>query len=155
MPVGKRAAGFTYITVLVLLFVLGLAQVKIAKVWRAEQVRDRETELLAIGDEFRHAIRSYYEQSPGTVKRYPRSLNDLLEDQRFLGVTRHLRRLYADPLTGKAEWGTVAAPDGGVMGVYSLASGVPYKQGNFKVLHQAFAGASSYRQWVFFYEAKQ
>ena len=151
MQVGSAARGFTYITVLVLLFVLGLGQVKIATVWQAERMRDKEAELLAVGEAFRRAIRSYYEQSPGTVKRYPRSLSDLLEDQRFLGVTRHLRRVYLDPMTGKAEWGTVAAPDGGVMGVYSLSVDVPYKQENFKVLNQAFAGASSYRQWVFFY----
>lgn len=143
--------GFTYITVLILLFMLGLAQVKIAKVWQAEVRRAKETELLEIGDEFRRAIRSYYELSPGTVKRYPRSLNDLLEDQRFLGVTRHLRRIYLDPMTTKTEWGTIGAPDGGIMGVYSLSTDVPYKQANFKLINQNFTQAKSYRSWQFAY----
>lgn len=152
MPIGKSCSkGFTYITVLVLLFILGLGQIKLSGIWQAETARQKEQELLSIGHEFRQAIGRYYEQSPGTVKRYPRSLNDLLEDQRFLAITRHLRRIYLDPITGKPQWGTVAAPDGGVMGVHSLSSAQPYKHQGFSLADQSFAEAKTYRDWVFFY----
>jgi hypothetical protein len=67
----------------------------------------------------------YFQRSPGTAKRYPARLGDLLEDRRFLSRQRYLRRIYVDPMTGKAEWGLVQAPQGGVMGVYSLAEGKP------------------------------
>lgn len=33
------------------------------------------------------------------------------------------RGIYADPFSGKAQWGLVAAPQGGIAGVYSLSAG--------------------------------
>jgi hypothetical protein len=65
-------------------------------------------------------------------------------------VMRHLRRLQADPLTGR-EWGVVKAPDGGVMGVYSVSEGKPLKTGGFRLKEARFEGATSYREWVFSY----
>ncbi|MFY9316607.1 MAG: type II secretion system protein, partial [Burkholderiales bacterium] len=67
---------------------------------------------------------------------------DLLEDKRYLTVQRYLRRVYADPITGKADWGLVPAPGGGIMGVYSTAAAKPVRD----------LGAASYRDWKFAYE---
>jgi len=43
--------------------------------------REKEKELLYVGDQFREAIALYYQRTPGTVKRYPEKLEELLERQ--------------------------------------------------------------------------
>ncbi len=111
--------------------------------------REREAELLFIGNEFRRAIGAYYELAPGGAKRYPQKLEDLLEDKRHPAVTRYLRRIYVDPMTAKAEWGVVEAPEGGIMGVFSLSGAAPVKTGGFDKADEAFAGAASYAEWKF------
>ena len=112
--------------------------------------RDREAELLLVGAEFRSAIRGFYERSPG-VKRYPASLEELVEDKRHPVPERYLRRVYPDPMTGKPEWGLVEAPGGGIMGVYSLSEMVPVRTGNFSPDNESFADGRRYSDWKFFY----
>ncbi|HEY4374422.1 MAG TPA: hypothetical protein VGN52_21050 [Burkholderiales bacterium] len=72
---------------------------------------------------------------------------------RLPGIRRHLRRLYADPLTGKPGWGTIPAPGGGIMGVYSLAKGTPIKIALFDPELADFEGKTSYADWQFSYVA--
>lgn len=120
-------------------------------VWHQESQRARERELLLIGKEFRRAIGLYYERSPGSVKRYPEKLEELLRDDRHLSVQRYLRRIYRDPMTGKTEWGVVRAPGGGVMGVYSLSDALPIKAGGFDEKEKEFEGAPRYSEWKFVY----
>lgn len=67
--------------------------------------REKEAALLEIGAQFREAMRSCYESALGTVKRHPVRLEDLLLDQRFEGIKRHLRRIYVAPLPRKADRG--------------------------------------------------
>jgi len=109
-----------------------------------------EETLLAIGIEFRNALASYANATPVGQNRRPKSIDDLLRDPRYPQVRRHLRQRYVDPLTGRAEWGLVQAPDGtGIAGIYSLAKGTPIQIGNFEPPFQSFAGKTSYREWVF------
>jgi len=56
---------------------------------------------------------------------------------------RHLRRLYPDPITNSAERGLVKAPDGGVMGVYSLSEQPVLKTGNFRVVDHSLEGGKN------------
>jgi hypothetical protein len=79
----------------------------------------------------------------------PRQLEDLLVDRRAGGVRRHLRKIYADPLTGRLEWGLVKHPDGSIAGVFSLAPGTPIKQGGFDAHRAAFESAKRYSDWTF------
>lgn len=115
--------------------------------------RDAERELLAIGAEFQQAFRSYAGIAAGAVApmsgQGPRSLDDLLKDPRVPGVRRHLRQLYADPLTGKSEWGLVLDAHGRIVAVHSLAAGKPIRQAGFEPQFTAMENAESYRQWVF------
>lgn len=122
MPVGKRTGqtGFTYLSLLFGIALLGVGLSVTGVVWTTEVKRSQQIELAFIGAQFQRAIGSYYESSPGSVKKYPPNLQQLLEDQRFLFTRRHLRKLYVDPLTRSTRWGVVIAPDGGVMGIYSL-----------------------------------
>jgi type II secretory pathway pseudopilin PulG len=147
----RRQAGFGYLGILFVVAIGSVALAGVGTLWSLERQREKEEQLLAIGLEFQRAIGLYYERSPGSVKRYPRALDELLKDNRFLGVQRYLRQIYADPMTGKREWGLVQAPEGGIMGVYSLSQESPLKQANFPMVLESFNGKNSYREWQFVY----
>lgn len=146
----RRQQGFTYLALLFAVALSGIALAAIGVVWSTERQREKEKELLAIGDEIRRAIGAYYEGAPGSVKRYPAKLEDLLKDMRFLGVKRHLRQIYPDPM-GSQAWSLVTAPEGGIMGVYSNSTEAPIRQAGFADRFAAFEGKSRYADWQFVY----
>lgn len=103
--------------------VTGLGVATLGEAWSRSRQREKEAELLWIGNQFKQAIGLYYERSPGAAKRYPEKLEDLLEDKRFVTTQRYLRRIYADPITGKPDWDLISAPGGGgIMGVKSRSA---------------------------------
>ncbi|MDH5246545.1 MAG: type II secretion system GspH family protein [Betaproteobacteria bacterium] len=141
--------GFTYIGVLIAVAVLGVGLAGLGQVWSVNAQREREQELLFVGDQYRAAIMSYAASTPAGRPRYPRQLEDLLDDRRHPVTRRHLRQLYPDPLTGRADWETMIAPDGGILGVRSTHLGTPMKVGNFPPNYAKFEAAATYRDWVF------
>jgi type II secretory pathway pseudopilin PulG len=146
------ALGFAYVLLLILIAILGLVAANTVSAGSALARRDAEAELLAIGAEFEVALRSYAGVGNAIVAptaRGPQTLEELLKDPRSPGIRRHLRQIYADPLTGKPQWGLVKDQSGLIVGVYSLAEGIPIKQEGFDVRQAGFAQAQSYRQWVF------
>ena len=147
----RRERGFTYLVVLLSVVVIGLSLAGAATVWTTAAKRDRERELLWVGGQFRLAVQRYYEQGPGGIRMYPRSLEDLLADDRWPEPRRHLRRIYPDPITGAVDWELVLTPDGQVLGVASPASGVPIKRAGFDDAYAEFAEARSYSDWRFVY----
>lgn len=120
--------GYTYVAVMILLAVLSLASALTLEVAQTSAQRSGEAELIAIGKEFERAFASYYRQSPNGTRRYPERLEDLVRDPRLPGVKRHLRKVYPDPMGGQEAWGTVPAPGGGIMAVYSKAPGQPFRE---------------------------
>lgn len=149
-----RQGGFTPIGVLFLVVGIGVGLAAVGTVWQTSVKREKEQELLFVGNQYRQAIASYYQRSPGSVKQYPRSLADLLEDPRSLNTVRHLRRLYRDPITGEAEWGL--ARDGqGIVGVHSLSHEEPLKKSGFDHRDTAFEGKAQYSDWVFAFKPMQ
>jgi type II secretory pathway pseudopilin PulG len=149
---GRLARGFTYVAMLVFVAIIGIGLAGTAEVWSLAQQREKEAELLFVGNQYREAIGRYYDATPGGGRRYPEKLEYLLEDNRYPMPRRHLRKLYADPLTGKAEWGLMEAPDGGIMGVYSLSTGTPLKQAEFGNTDRTFHQGTTYGEWRFFHE---
>ncbi len=149
MRSGKPAqSGFTYLFVLMLVALVGMGLAAAGMLWDTESRRAREAELLFVGEQYRLAIRSYYELEPAQP-RLPRSIDDLLEDNRRPDVVRHLRRAYRDPMTG-GEFVLIASPDGqGIVGVYSPATERPFKTAGFSPANEAFSGAASYADWRF------
>ena len=143
-----RQHGFTYLTALFVVAILAGGLALAGTVWEQAAAREREAELLFVGQQYRRAIGLYYDSTPGTVKRYPQALEDLLKDPRQPATQRYLRKLYPDPLGGK-EWGVVKGSDGGVAGVYSLSEAKPIKVSGFKVRDAAFEGAQKYADWKF------
>jgi type II secretory pathway pseudopilin PulG len=140
--------GFTYLTALFVVAVLAGGLALAGTWWEQIAQREREAELLFIGHQYRRAIGLYYDSTPGSTKRYPQSLEDLLKDPRQPATQRYLRKLYRDPLGGK-EWGVVKGSDGGVAGVFSLSEEKPIKVAGFRVRDAAFEGAQKYADWKF------
>jgi type II secretory pathway pseudopilin PulG len=152
MSSGRRQRGFTYLAALFLVGIAGIGLAATAEIWSHARQREKEAELLWIGEQFRQAIGLYYQRTPGTVKRYPERLEDLLEDKRYVNVQRYLRRIYVDPMSAKAEWGLVPAPGGGFMGVYSQSGGKPIRTASLPPDEGTAAHAATYRDWRFTYQ---
>ncbi len=148
----QRQAGFSYMVAIFALAVLALMTTRALENLQTTERRDREEELLFVGQQFAMAIEQYYEQSPGTQKVYPRDLDSLLLDERALRIRRPLRRMYRDPIELGNGWGLVRASDGGVMGVYSLSRRTPIKVDRFPARFGHFSGGNSYQDWRFVYE---
>lgn len=144
--------GFTYVALLIIIALLGVGLAAKGMAWHGSSQRDKEAELLFIGEEFREAIALYYYRTPGQVHEYPRSLNELLEDSRFQGTQRYLRRIYRDPMTRSAQWGVVFTTDGRVKGVHSLSKDQPQKTGNFSEINKEFSNKHTYAEWRFVFE---
>jgi type II secretory pathway pseudopilin PulG len=147
----RAAAGLVLLGVLLLLLLASLAALAGAEVWATAMKREREAQLLFAGDQYRRAIESYWRASRGPVKTLPRSLADLLEDDRFPMPVRHLRQLYRDPIDPQADWGLVRIGNG-IAGVYSTSPAPPLKRGGFAPAYAHFEGAESYSQWRFVFQ---
>jgi type II secretory pathway pseudopilin PulG len=145
--------GFTYLALMITVAVGGAVLASIGELTSHAMQRDKEADLLFVGQQYRQAIAAYYERSPGGAKRFPQKLDDLLQDKRYPNVQRYLRRPYPDPITGKTDWGLVEAPGGGIMGVYSLSDAPPVKNGGFFKRDESFNDALRYADWKFFYAA--
>ncbi len=154
-PSGRptRCAGHAYVLLLISVAVLAGTAATSLSLGATASRRDAEAQLLAIGEEFHQALRSYGGPTRGhpTTAQLagPRSLDDLLRDPRVPGVRRHLRRVYADPLTGRREWGLVTDAQGSIIGIHSLAEGQPIQRTGFPAQWAAFEAARSYRDWLF------
>lgn len=142
--------GFTYITLIFFVAVISVVSLTTVQIGTLISRRWVEEELLEVGNEFRAALLSYANATPAGQSRMPSSLQDLLKDPRYPGTRRHLRKIYVDPIRGKAEWGIVNGPGGvGIIGIYSLSDAIPIKIDNFAPPYQEFSGKNSYREWRF------
>ena len=142
-------AGFTYLGILLAVAILGVMLAAAGTVWSMAAQRDREAELLFVGEAYRAAIESYYRNGSGEL---PRELQDLVEDRRSLVLRRHLRRLYDDPMTGRFDWEIVRTGDGGILGIHSSSRGLPIKRANFPPREAEFAVAECYCDWQFIFD---
>jgi len=144
----KRQTGFTLLGLLFLVAVLGLGLAALGSVWSTLNQREKEAELLFIGDQYRRALISYYRLGPGLDKHYPKKLADLLRDPRFPNTVRHLRRFWPDPISG-GDWALLRDEEGGIKGVHSTSTATPRKTAGFSRENAAFEGASQYADWAF------
>jgi type II secretory pathway pseudopilin PulG len=150
---GNRSgeAGFTYLGVLALVAILGVNLAVAGVVWHVHQQREKESQLLFVGNQFRAAIGRYYLNQLGPQKEYPKRLEDLLRDPRHPGTVRYLRKLYADPMTALPEWGLIKTPDGSIIGVRSLSEKPPIKVALFPASNRHLEQKSRYSEWTFVY----
>ncbi|HJV96082.1 MAG TPA: type II secretion system protein [Albitalea sp.] len=118
----RRSGGFTYLGVLLAIALIGIGLVAASEVWVTSVRRQKAEELEWVGAQFTQAIGSYYQSTPGAAKAYPTSLQDLLEDRRYVTMRRHLRAIYSNPFTGKADWEIVKGSDGRMRGVRAVVA---------------------------------
>jgi type II secretory pathway pseudopilin PulG len=146
-----RAAGFTYIGLLIAVVIMGVALSAVGVVWRTQAQREREQELLFIGHDFERAIASYYKAG----HQFPQEIDDLLEDKRGLIPLHHLRRFYNDPMTGAQDWNIIRVDMQGITGIASSSKEAPIKKAGFnKDEEDAFKDATSYGDWQFVYKPR-
>jgi len=146
-----RQAGFTYLGLIIFVTIIGLVGAATLKIGALLQRAAAEEELLDIGAAFSAALDSYAAATPQGASPYPPSLKELLKDPRVPGVRRHLRKIFVDPLTGKAEWGVVYLGDGttGVVAVHSLSTAKPLKVANFDGRFAGLDNADTISAWRF------
>ena len=145
----SRHKGFTYLSLLIVVAVTAGVLAAAGGVYSQAAQREKERELLFVGEQFRQAIALYYWRTPGGAHQYPKSLESLLKDERWPTTQRYLRKIYRDPVTGTTDWGIVEAPGGGVMGVYSKSEETPIKSANFPARWTSFVEAKNYTDWKF------
>jgi len=146
----RTQAGFTFLGLLFLIFLMGLMAAAAATTWTFSAQRDKELDLLFAGREYRFALGRYAAAHARQPQPYPTSLAQLLDDPGQLTPVRYLRRLYFDPMTGNSEWGLVRNARGGITGVYSLSAQAPVRRQAFDSRDGIdFAKATSYRDWIF------
>jgi type II secretory pathway pseudopilin PulG len=150
VAVRARQAGFTYIGLLFAIVILGITLSTVGVVWSTQIRRDREAELLYVGDQFRTAIGRY--RAAGGA--YPQALADLVKDERTPAVRRFLRRIYADPMTNSTDWELIMAPEGGIIGVVSKSQDKPIKVTGFAPINAAFEKTECYCDWKFIYSPR-
>jgi type II secretory pathway pseudopilin PulG len=142
----RSAGGFTYVGLLALLVLLGLALAAAGEVSATAAQREREAQLLWVGHEYRAAIGRYWSQK----RAYPLTLQELLGSAPDAPLqVRYLRRLYPDPMTNAVDWVLVPAPSGGIMGVASSSKRAPLKTAHFDDADLGFADAGAYSAWQF------
>ncbi len=157
--------GFIFLWALFAAALAGIMLAGTGQVWQITSQREKEKELLFVGEQFRQAVMSYYNNDDaGGANQYPESLEQLLEDKRGIVTKRHLRKIFVDPMTNTTDWGLVEEPEPeqeessvsissgkkkGIIGVYSLSKGMPMKVGNFKEHNEDFSDAVTYQDWKF------
>jgi type II secretory pathway pseudopilin PulG len=148
-PARFAVTGFTYIALLFLIVIMGVVLASAGEVWHTAVQREKEQELLFVGDQFRSAIDRYARHTPPGSGRFPMNLEDLLKDPRSPDTRRYLRKVYNDPITGSSNWGLLKGPGGEIFGVYSLSEGEPVKKRNFSFADTSFEDKMKYADWVF------
>jgi type II secretory pathway pseudopilin PulG len=155
-PPGRAGqGGYTFVALLAVLALLGAALATLGTAWATAAQREKERELLFRGEQIRDAIGRYRaaEEPPA----WPPSLAALLEDQRGPQVRHHLRRVWADPFTGRADWVLLEAADGGGARLERRIAGVRSRS---EARRMALAGAEPVlpddprvSDWVFVFAA--
>lgn len=137
----RSPRGIVFPMLLGSILIIGIATAGVAQLWSTQVKREKEEELLFRLGEFRRAITRYRADH----NRLPKELKDLLLDNTQLQTRRYLRKIYTDPMTGKADWELKLVMDrsgtiSGIEDVHSKSSGKPLK---------SFPGkkADTYKDW--------
>ena len=151
MAAAAPRRGYALVVALILVAMVSLAATIVLASRSADALREKERELLWVGGQYREALRSYVDATPaGHAQRFPRSLADLVADNRGPITKRHLRRIYPDPMTGLADWELEGSP-GVITGLHSASQDLPLQRAGFGPGEEEFARATSYAEWRFFY----
>jgi type II secretory pathway pseudopilin PulG len=149
-----RQQGLVLLAILLFILIATLAACSMVQLYQTQTQREKEEQLLFVGDQYRRAIHSYFNAfPPGSARALPQSLDALLYDVRFPTAMQHLRRLYPDPMTGQADWQLVGDSNG-IVGVRSRSTLAPFKVSDFAKPYKAFENKTSYADWMFSIQVK-
>ena len=141
--------GVVLLMVLVFVLITTLGASTLVQMHQTQTQRDKEEQLLFVGDQFRRAIASYYNTfPPGTARSLPKSLDVLVNDDRFPTPIHHLRRIYPDPMTGKADWQLIREGTG-IGGIRSRSDHATMKKQGFGKEYKEFEEKGIYSDWKF------
>ena len=146
----RRPRGVVLLGLVAFLALAGLLAVNFAESMATARQREREAQLLWVGQQYRAALESYWRSTPGPVKHLPVTLDELVRDSRFPNPVRHLRRVYPDPLQPDVPWGLVRRGNQ-ILGVYSQSDAAPLRRSGFAAGLEAFEGATQYAAWRFLF----
>ncbi|SEK10018.1 type II secretion system protein [Paraburkholderia diazotrophica] len=141
-----RERGLVMLTLLIALMLLSIALMGALDVWSFQRKRETEQQLLFVGNQYRLAILRYYRAG----RALPASVDDLLNDTRFPQPLHHLRRAYADPVSGQNDW-VYLYEAGRIAGLHSSSTDAPIKRSRFPRQFEDFEGQQAYTGWQFFY----
>lgn len=145
----KKQQGAVLLVVLLFVLVSTLGASSLVEIHQTQTRREKEEQLLFVGDQYRRAIASYYGMiPPGGSRALPRKIEDLLNDQRFTKPVQHLRRAYPDPMTGRVDWELIQSL-GGFVGIRSRSTLEPLKKSGFIAHYQTFQNKLKYSDWSF------
>lgn len=145
----RAGRGFALMAALLAVLAVSLAAAVAVSRARLEAQREKELQLLWVGNQFRQALRSYQAAVPvGGKAQLPMKLEDLLEDHRFPNPVRHLRRIYNDPFTGQPDWVLERTGDR-ISGLHSSSTAVPVRHADLGAANAGFGAARSYADWHF------
>ncbi|WP_412022161.1 type II secretion system protein [Burkholderia cepacia] len=147
-PRAARQRGLVLLALLIALMLMSIALAGALDVWSLQRRREDERQLLFVGDQYRKAIVRYYR----LARVYPQTVDDLLDDNRFVKPAHHLRRGYPDPITGQNDWAFLWRDDR-FYGVYSNSDQATVKRAGFPLRYMDFEGEETYRKWKFLYLA--
>lgn len=148
MPVGsgsRSQRGFALLVAVGIVALVAVGLYRASSIFVVQKQRDQEQLLLRVGHLYAQALQHYRNAAPGSHQPYPTDLQQLTRDTRFVGVARHLRDLYPDPMQPAVPWGLVRNTAGGIIGVYSTSSLRPYLQ----TAQAPTAQAQHYSDWKF------
>ncbi len=140
--------GLVLIALMLMLILVGIGALSAAEIWSTARKREREVELLWVGDQYRRAVESYWKTTPGPRKVLPSTITQLLNDDRFPNPVHHLRQAYRDPMAEDTDFEPVII-NNALVGVHSTSTAVPMKHAHFPKKYAQFATAEDYSQWKF------
>lgn len=147
--------GFAYMSLLVVI-TASLIALSVALPDKYQQAkREREAQLLFVGQQYVRAIKLFYENPRASIKRYPEILDELLVDNRTLTPQHHLRQLYTDPMTEHGQWGLVKNTEEQIVGIYSLSKNKPLKQDFSSIPSIVLEEGNTYEDIKFVYLVNQ
>lgn len=89
--------GFSYLLLLFIVAIMGVVLSLVGEGWARHTEHEKAIQEAWELKQIARARQRYYDSSPGTVKEWPRTTEEMLEDRRYLGVRRHLREDYRVP----------------------------------------------------------
>lgn len=148
-----QQSGLTYLLLLFALALGGAGLAALGERWELAAQREREAELLFRGGQFSQALASWRDTPVAGRAQAPRSLDDLLSDERVWPPLHHLRQLYTDPFTGQADWEVLRDPQGQIVAVASRSRRPALRRQGVTLRQGSNPDAPQVGDWLFAAEA--